>query len=158
MFGQKITNTNEMLQCRTCYCADFALPKSGQLNEAQEVNGHLMSQQQKRWAMPIHPYTNKYNCCNAYACKDDDETTSEQWPQIPTSLCSIWLEWIPLPRTYATWVLFFFFSFFPSSFLCIKQMQLCKPPHVAAPAILTPPPNGTPVCCLPWSPIVLIVS
>jgi hypothetical protein len=34
MFGQKITNTNEMLQCRTCYYADFALSKSGQLNEA----------------------------------------------------------------------------------------------------------------------------
>jgi hypothetical protein len=39
MFGQKITNTNEMLQCRTCYCADFALPKSGQLNEALNVPG-----------------------------------------------------------------------------------------------------------------------
>jgi hypothetical protein len=28
-----------MLQCRTCYCADFALPKSGQLNEALNVPG-----------------------------------------------------------------------------------------------------------------------
>jgi hypothetical protein len=34
MFGQKFTNTNEMLQCGRIHCADFGGPKLGELNTA----------------------------------------------------------------------------------------------------------------------------
>jgi hypothetical protein len=37
MFGQKITNTNEMLQYRIWNYADLGHPKSGQLNTAQRL-------------------------------------------------------------------------------------------------------------------------
>jgi hypothetical protein len=36
MFGQKFTNTNEMLQCKRIYCAEFGGPKSDQLNTAKD--------------------------------------------------------------------------------------------------------------------------
>jgi hypothetical protein len=34
MFGQKFTNTNEMLQYGRIHCADFGGPKLGELNTA----------------------------------------------------------------------------------------------------------------------------
>jgi hypothetical protein len=37
MFGQKITNTNEMLQCRILHCADLAAPSSAELNTALDL-------------------------------------------------------------------------------------------------------------------------
>jgi hypothetical protein len=39
MFGQKFTNTNEMLQCKILHYAKSAPPKSADLNTAVEYNG-----------------------------------------------------------------------------------------------------------------------
>jgi hypothetical protein len=45
MFGQKFTNTNEMLQCTNLHCADFVAVKLAQLNTAN--NNHLLCQKRK---------------------------------------------------------------------------------------------------------------
>jgi hypothetical protein len=37
MFGQKFTNTNEMLQCTGLYYADFVAAKLAQLNTALDI-------------------------------------------------------------------------------------------------------------------------
>jgi hypothetical protein len=41
MFGQKFTNTNEMIQCTDLHCADFVAAKLAQLNTALNVFLHL---------------------------------------------------------------------------------------------------------------------
>jgi hypothetical protein len=55
MFRQKFTNTNEMLQCKRIYCAEFGGPKLGQLNTALNTAIHRIAETSE--GMYRGPYT-----------------------------------------------------------------------------------------------------